>query len=95
MNIFMQKENDQEWGQNLDYSDQIRVSAYSTSRVSNLFCTADRFQLGIIMRTDLDKLMFATCKLQLVSHHGTNSVRDLGLLCRNKMLRPVGIMVVK
>ena len=26
---------------------------------------------------------------QLVSHHGTDSVRDLGLLCRNKMLRPV------
>jgi len=32
--------------------------------------------------------------LQLVSHHGTDSVRDLGLLCRNKMHRPVGIMVV-
>jgi len=29
------------------------------------------------------------------THHGTDSVRDLGLLCRNKMLRPVGIMVVK
>ena len=32
--------------------------------------------------------------LQLVSHRGTDSVRDLGLPCRNKMLRPVGIMVV-
>jgi len=32
--------------------------------------------------------------LQLVSHHGTDSVRDLGLLCRNKMVRPVRIMVV-
>jgi len=31
--------------------------------------------------------------LQLVSHHGTDSVRDLGLLCRSKMIRPVGIMV--
>jgi len=33
--------------------------------------------------------------LQLVSHHGTDSGRDLGLLCRNKMLRRVGIEVVK
>jgi len=32
--------------------------------------------------------------VQLVTHHATDSVRDLGLLCRNKMLRPVGIMVV-
>jgi len=32
--------------------------------------------------------------LQLVSHHGTDSVRDLGLLCHNNMLRPVGIMAV-
>jgi len=30
--------------------------------------------------------------LQLVSHHGTDSGRDLGLLCSTKMLRPVGIM---
>jgi len=26
-----------------------------------------------------------------LSHHGTDSMRDLGLLCLNKMLRPVGI----
>ena len=32
--------------------------------------------------------------LQLASHHGTDSVKDLGLLFRNKMLRPVDIMVV-
>jgi len=32
--------------------------------------------------------------LQLVSHHGTDLVRDLCLLCRNKMLRRTGIMVV-
>ena len=32
--------------------------------------------------------------LQLESHHGTDPVRDLGLLCRIKMLRPVEIMVV-
>jgi len=32
--------------------------------------------------------------LQLVSHRGTDSVRDLGLLCRNKMPGSVGIMVV-
>jgi len=32
--------------------------------------------------------------LQLVRHHGTDSVRDLGLLCRSKMLRPAEIMVV-
>jgi len=31
--------------------------------------------------------------LQLVSHRGTDSVRDVGLLCRNKMPRPAGIMV--
>jgi len=29
----------------------------------------------------------------LFSHHGTDSTRDLGLLCRNKMLRPAVIMV--
>jgi len=29
--------------------------------------------------------------LQLVGHHGTESVRDLGLLCRNKMLRLMGL----
>jgi len=32
--------------------------------------------------------------LKLVCHHGTDSVRNLGLLCNNKMLRPVRIMVV-
>jgi len=32
--------------------------------------------------------------LQLVNHHGTDSVTDIGLLCRNKILRPVGIMVI-
>ena len=31
--------------------------------------------------------------LQLVSHHGTDSMRDLGLISRNTMLRPVGIVV--
>jgi len=31
--------------------------------------------------------------LQVVTHHGTDLVKDLGLLCRNKILRPVGIMV--
>jgi len=30
----------------------------------------------------------------ITTHHGTDSVRDLGLLCRNKMLRPARIMVV-
>jgi len=41
--------------------------------------------------------MFGTCKFvttRTVSHHGTHLVRDLGLLCRNMMLRHVGIMVV-
>jgi len=32
--------------------------------------------------------------LQSLRHHGTDSVRDLRLLCRNKMLRSVGIAVV-
>jgi len=32
--------------------------------------------------------------LRLVSHHGNNSVIYLGLPCRNKMLRPVRIVVV-
>jgi len=32
--------------------------------------------------------------LQLVSHHGTESVGDVGLLFRNKILRRVGIIVV-
>jgi len=32
--------------------------------------------------------------LQLVCHHGTDSVRDLGFLCRNKMLQPLRFMVV-
>jgi len=32
--------------------------------------------------------------LQLVSIHGTDSVKDLGLLGHNKMLRTVGVIVV-
>jgi len=32
--------------------------------------------------------------LQLASHHDTDSVSDLELLCRSKTLRPIGIMVV-
>jgi len=31
--------------------------------------------------------------LQLVSHHDTDSVRELGLLCCNKMLQSVRIMI--
>jgi len=41
--------------------------------------------------------MFGTFKFvttRTVSQYGVASVRDLGLLCRNKMLRPVAIMVV-
>jgi len=30
--------------------------------------------------------------LQLVTHHDTDAVRDMGLLCCNNVLRPVGIM---
>jgi len=32
--------------------------------------------------------------VQFISHHGTDSVRVLGLLCRTKMLRAAGMMVV-
>jgi len=32
--------------------------------------------------------------LQLVTQHGTDSEENLGLLSRNKMLRPIGIIVV-
>jgi len=32
--------------------------------------------------------------LQLISHQGTASVIYLGLLCRNKMIQPVRIIVV-
>jgi len=39
--------------------------------------------------------MFGTCKvLQLVSHSGTDAVRDIGMLCRNKMLQHLRIMAV-
>jgi len=30
----------------------------------------------------------------MVSYHDIDSVRDLDLLCNNKLFRPVGIMVV-
>jgi len=32
--------------------------------------------------------------IHLVSYHGTDAVKDLDLLCRNKMLRPIGILLV-
>jgi len=36
----------------------------------------------------------ATLLQVVLSHRGTDSVNDLSLLCRNKMLRPARIMVV-
>jgi len=65
--------------------------------VGNLFHSADWFQPSIIFRTSpqLHNEHLANVNLlQLVTHHGTDSLRDLGLLCHNKMLRPVGITVV-
>jgi len=64
----------------------------------NLFRTADRFQPGIILLTgpqqqNNESLVHANL-LQLVSHYGIDSVKDLGLLCLNKVLRPAGIIVV-
>jgi len=65
------------------------------SGVGNVFHTADRFQPGSILRTGPQQHNECLAHIsQLVSHHGTDSVRDLSLLCRNKMLRPVWIMLV-
>jgi len=63
--------------------------------VGELFRTADRFSLALLCGPVLNKIMNVWhMRTQLVSHHGNESVRDLSLLCRNKMLRPIGIMVV-
>jgi len=68
-----------------------------TSVVGNLFRTSDRFQPSISLLTGLqqnNKYLAIVNLLELVRHRGTDSVRDLGLLCRNKMLRLAGIIVV-
>jgi len=52
-----------------------------------LFC-------GPALNKIIDECLEHANLLELISYHGADSVRDLGLLCRSKMLRPVGIMVV-
>ena len=76
---------------------QINTLHASNATVGNLFRTADRFQPGISLRTgpQLNSWCLAHVNLlQLVNHHGTDSLRDLGLLYSNKKLWSVGIMVV-
>ena len=73
------------------------VSAFTKAGVGERFRTAERFQPGIILRTgppyNIECSLHANL-LQLISHHGTDSVRDLGLFHRKKIPRPVGIAVV-
>ena len=69
----------------------------TSPEIGNLVCTADQFQPGIFCRPALNKIVNIWCNanlLQLISHHGTFSVRDLGLLCCNKILWPAVIRVV-
>ena len=63
---------------------------------AKLFRTAQGLQPGIILRTGPheNECLARANLLRLVSHHGIVSVRDLGLVCSNEMLRPAGIMVV-
>ena len=75
---------------------QICQKVGSKPWVGNLFPTADRFQPGNILQTGPkwnDERLAHANLLQLVSHRDTDSVRDMGLLCCNKMLRPLRIMV--
>ena len=52
------------------------------------------FSLALVFEPALNKIMFDHANLlQHVSHHGT-LVTDLGLLCHEKVLRPVRIMGV-
>jgi len=51
-----------------------------------LFC-------GLALNKNDDCLAHADL-LQLAWHHGYDSMRGLGLLCRNKVLRPAGIVTV-
>jgi len=69
----------------------IKKKQCATAGAGDLSRTADQFQPCLILRTGPqghNECWPHANLLQLVSHHGTDSVRDLGLLCRNKMLQP-------
>jgi len=53
--------------------------------------------LALFCRQALNKIVNVLCSanlLQLICHHGIDSVRGLDLLYCNNMLRPVGIMII-
>jgi len=58
----------------------------SRPRVGNLFSLQTGVSLALFCKPALDIIS--------VNHHGTDSVRDLGLLCHSKMSQPVGTTVI-
>jgi len=66
----------------------------SITGVGNLFRTADRLVPSRTAFKNNECLVRTQIYYNSLRHHGTDSVRDLGLLCCSNMLRPVGIMVV-
>jgi len=66
----------------------------SITGIGNLFRTADWLVPSRAAFKNNECLVRTQIYYNSLRHHGTDSVRDLGLLCCSNMLRPVGIMVV-